>query len=91
MQYSNPLDHTAAELSSEQLAQMLRTAMAEIAIRAGNDTLGEVVDGVRYELDDESVDRLRHERDLMLMATEVLADIAALPSTPEPARQRMIF
>lgn len=89
MQHPNPLDHTAAHLTNEQVAQMLRTAMAEVAIRAGIDTLGEVVEGVQYDLDDDSVDRLRYERDQMMMATEVLADIASLPTTPDPMAEEM--
>lgn len=79
-------DHTAAELSNEQVAQ-LRSSMTEIAIRAGLTTLEGILDQIRDALDEDTVNRLRDERDRMLFTAAVMADIASLPSA-DPRSER---
>ena len=78
-------DHTAAELTNEQVAQLLRSSMTEIAVRAGLNTLEGILDQIRESLDEDTLGRLRDERDRMLFTAAVMADIASLPSTEPPS------
>lgn len=81
MQRPDARDHNAAELTDQQVADLLHASMTEIAIRAGAETLEQVVEHVRQVLGEDSIDRLRKERDMMVFAAAVMADIAALPTT----------
>jgi len=83
MQHPTANKHHPAHMSNEQVVQMLRAAIVEVSIRAGDEALERIVREVREALDEDTVGRMRDERDQMLFVTAVLADIAALPGTEE--------
>ena len=78
--------HAAAELSDEALEYLSKVVALEFALRTDaeyfRDKLVALAEA-RSAMQD-TIDQVRHERDLMRFAAQVMADLEQLPVVEEP-------